>query len=155
MVFTLSMAKKRRKHEEEKEEKEYKSPDFDEREFLEEELLTGKATIMAALISLPIGILIYMITAPMGQDNAWLGFMIGILGIGSLWLLFPVINIDVKKLKPRQWFGPISTYIFTFLAIWILLVNPPFADHAGPQFIGIDADIDIDALDDLGGPGIL
>ncbi len=150
MVFTLSMAKKRRKHEEEKEEKEYKSPDFNEREFLEDELLTGKATIMAALISLPIGILIYMIATPMGQDSAWIGFVMGILGIGSLWLILPLVNVDVKKLKPKQWFGPISTYIFTFLAVWVLLVNPPFADHAGPQFIGIEADIGGESMMILG-----
>ncbi len=144
------MAKKRRKHEEEKEEKEYKSPEFDEREFLQDEIQTGKATIMAAIISIPVGILIYMITGSMGEENAWLGFLIGIMCIGSLYFVLPAVNVDVKKMKPKQWFGPISTYIFTFLAIWILLVNPPFADHAGPQFIGIDVGVDGEPITILG-----
>ena len=137
--FTPSMAKKRRKHEEEKEEKEYKAPDFNEQEFLMNEIETGKVTILAAIMSIPMAILAFLVMGPAG---AGVGLLLGILGAGSIYFLLPFLKIDPKEFKPKNWFGPISTYLFAFLAIWVLLVNPPFNDYAGPQFISIDAEID-------------
>ena len=133
------MAKKRRKHEEEKEEKEYKAPDFDEREFLTNEIDTGKVTILAAILSVPMAILAFLVMGPLG---AGVGFVLGMAGFGSIYFLMPFLKIDIKEFKPRNWFGPVSTYIFAFLAIWVLMVNPPFNDYAGPQFISIDTEID-------------
>lgn len=132
------MAKKRRKHEEEKEEKEYKAPEFDEREFLMNEMETGKVTILAAIMSIPMAIIAFLVMDPLG---AGVGLMLGIMGAGSIYFLLPFLKIDPKEFKPKNWFGPISTYLFAFLAIWVLLVNPPFNDYAGPQFMSIDMEI--------------
>ncbi|MCK5038239.1 MAG: hypothetical protein KAS16_03990 [Thermoplasmata archaeon] len=141
------MAKKRRKHEEEKEEKEYKAPDFDEREFLTNEMETGKVTILAAIMSIPMAILAFLL---MGSMGASIGLSIGILGVGLVYFLLPLLKIDPKEFKPKNWLGPVSTYIFAFLAIWVLLVNPPFNDYAGPQFISIDTEIGGESFTILG-----
>ena len=141
------MAKKRRKHEEEKEEKEYKAPEFDEREFLMNEMETGKVTILAAIMSIPMAIIAFLVMGPLG---AGVGLILGIMGAGSIYFLLPFLKIDPKEFKPKNWFGPISTYLFAFLAIWVLLVNPPFNDYAGPQFISIDAEIGGESFTILG-----
>ncbi len=141
------MAKKRRKHEEEKEEKEYKAPEFDEREFLMNEIDTGKVTILAAIMAIPMAILAFLAMEPLGAS---FGLTLIILGIVGIYLIMPFLKIDPKEFKPKNWFGPISTYIFAFLAIWVLLVNPPFNDLAGPQFISIDMEVDGESFTILG-----
>ncbi|MCK4757303.1 MAG: hypothetical protein KAS67_02510 [Thermoplasmata archaeon] len=132
------MAKKKRKHEEEKQEKEYKPPEFDEREFLEEEMTTAKATLISVVLSIPMAVVAYMVLDSAGAGT---GFLIGILGMALIYMLIPRFSIEISSFKAKHWIGIFSTYFFAFLAIWVLLVNPPFADHASPQFITIDTDL--------------
>jgi hypothetical protein len=124
------MAKKRKRQEERKEEREYKPPEFDRLEYVKTEASVSKATILAAIFSIPMG-LAAMFIMPVGGTAA--GLMAGVAGIGILWFLLPLLRIDVKPFKPMQWAGVMSTYFLVFLTVWVVACNPPFNDIASPE----------------------
>ena len=128
------MAKKRKRMEEKKEEREYKSPEFDRREYVKTEVGISKATILSAIFSIPMG-LAAMFIMPVGGFGS--GLMAGIAGIGILWFLLPLMNLDTKAFKPMNWAGIFSTYFMVFLAVWVISCNPPFNDFASPNVHGI------------------
>jgi len=124
------MAKKRKRQEEKKEEREYKAPEFDRLDYIKTELGVSKATIIAAIFSIPMA-LAAMYIFPVGGVAA--GFMAGITGIAFLYVILPVVKIDIKPFKITHWAGIMSTYFLVFLAIWVVLCNPPFNDYASPE----------------------
>lgn len=125
------MAKKRKKDKAEKEEYEFRPPDFDEKEFLRKELSDTKTMIWtvayACVFGLVAGVLMLANTDLLG-----VAFMIGIAGIISLRYFYPLIKVDTKAFQKKNWLGNIATFFFTFLAIWVLVLNVPFTDHAKP-----------------------
>jgi len=129
------MAKKRKKTDQEREEKEYKAPEFDEREFITEEINIAKATILAAIFSVPMGIAAFMI---MDTGGFVAGLMLGILGMVIIHYLMPFAKVNMEIFKPKSYFGVFSTYFFAFLAVWVLMMNPPFTDLAGPQIVDLE-----------------
>ncbi len=52
------------------------------------------------------------------------------------WIL-PILKVDTSEWKRNAWMGHGSTFFFTWLAIWILLLNPPFADLSPPLIFGV------------------
>ena len=63
-------------------------------------------------------------------------YLILLLGIFCApWLryLFINLNIDLTEFGRKGWFGAYSTYIFTWLIVLIILVNPPFYDEESPR----------------------
>ena len=133
------MAKKRRKHEEKKEEKEYKPPEFDRKEFMETEINVAKGTIYAVLLSIPLAALGFLVLPIVGTAG---GLMVALGGVGLLWLLLPLLGIEIIEFKPMHWLGVISSYVFMFLAIWVLLCNPPFSDQAAPDINNVQVSWD-------------
>jgi hypothetical protein len=123
------MAKKRRKQQLEKEEKEYKPPAFDKKEFMETEISVAKGTIIAVFLAIPMGIAAYLLT----DFSALIGLLAGLVGIFLIWFLLPMIGIEVTRFKITHWLGVVSSYFFLFLAIWVILCNPPFSDRAAPD----------------------
>lgn len=130
------MAKKRRKTDAEKEEKDYKPPEFNEREFIEEEINTARAVILGALLSIPVGIAGFFATTAMG--TAFGGLITAIAGIVLIKFFMPFFKVDEALFQAKHWLAVISTYFFAFLAVWILMFNPPFSDFAGPQVMQLD-----------------
>ncbi len=123
------MAKKRRKHQIEKEEKEYKPPEFDKKGFMETEINVAKGTIFAVLIAIPMGIAAFLIM-PL---SVTVGLLLGFAGIGVVYFVLTILRVEIGSYKITHWLGVMSSYFFLFLAIWILLCNPPFSDQAGPD----------------------
>jgi hypothetical protein len=123
------MAKKRRKQQQEKEEKEYKPPAFDKKEFMETEISVAKGTIIAVILALPMAMVALLLT----DFSAVIGLLVGLSGFGLIWFLLPMIGIEVTSFKITHWLGVISSYFFLFLAIWVILCNPPFSDKALPD----------------------
>jgi len=123
------MAKKRKKQEELKAEKDWKPPVFDREEYMRTEISVAKATIFAAALAVPMAA-VAMFTLPVGGTGG--GLLIGLAGISLLYFLFPLVKVDPKSLKVMHWLGAISTYFFLFLAVWVMLCNPPFNDFASP-----------------------
>jgi hypothetical protein len=126
------MAKKRRKSDEEQEEEyEFRPPEFDEKEFIQKELADTRTVIFTVLYAILLGVVAGLLSA---ADRGFMGpaFLISIAGMFSLPWIYPILGIDSKAFQKRNWLGNIGTFFFTFLAIWILLLNQPFADFAKP-----------------------
>ena len=117
----------------EKEEKEYKPPAFDKKEFMETEISVAKGTIFAVVLAIPVAIVAFFLTG----FSAIVGLVVGLAGIGIVWFLLPIIGIEVAGFKITHWLGVISTYFFLFLAIWVVLCNPPFSDKALPDIANV------------------
>ena len=127
------MAKKRKKDKKQEEEDyEFTPPDFNEREFLEKELKEGRAAIITVGIAVLFGVVAAVVTAS-APDWAVVAFAIGVAGIFLLKYTYGILNVDISGFTKKNWAGTIVTYFFTFLAIWVLLINTPFADLAEPS----------------------
>lgn len=133
------MAKKRKKQEELKAEKDYKPPKFDKEEYMRTEINVAKGTIYAAIIAIPMAA-VAIFTLPVGGAGG--GLLIGLAGISLMWFLLPLLKVNINEFKVTHWLGAISTYFFLFLAIWVMLCNPPFNDFASPAITNLEVSWD-------------
>lgn len=129
------MAKKRKKEKAEKEEYEFRPPDFDEKEFLRKEMADTKTLIWTVLYAVLFGIAAGVLMLA-SEELLGVAFMLGIAGIVSLKYFYPIIKVDVASFQKKNWLGNSATFFFTFLAIWVLVVNVPISDHARPAVEG-------------------
>jgi hypothetical protein len=125
------MAKKRHKTEEKVV---FKKPDFDEKEYMRKELLNAKVGIITFFYALPYGIVSWQLTL---ANLSILGFLAVIVGILSLRYVYPYFGIDVEGFEKKTWFGNGAVLVFTWLSIWVLLLNPPFSDMASPDITNV------------------
>ncbi len=128
------MAKKRKKEKKEEQEYEFKPPEFNEREFLQKELRDTRAAIISVGIAVLFGVVAGVVTA-LSHGLVVVAFLIGLVGIFLLKFFYNLLGIDISGFTRRNWAGTVVTYFFTFLAIWVLLINTPFVDLTNP---GID-----------------
>ena len=136
------MAKKRRKSDNEPEEEyEFRPPEFDEKEFIRKELGETRSVIFTVVYAIVLGAVAGLLSA---ADRAFMGpaFLIAIAGMVSLKWVYPMFKIDSKAFQKRNWLGNIGTFFFTFLAIWIILLNQPFADFAKPTIKDVTVWVD-------------
>ncbi len=136
------MAKKRRKKEVEAEKYEFKPPDFDERQFLIDEMKATKRVILTVAYAGLFGALAAGVTS--ATDAPSLGLLVMILGLISLKQVFPLMGIDLSKFTKRTWLESGAWFFFTFMALWILMYNPPFSDHAGPDIEEIYVSVNVE-----------
>src|SRR6267378_1869833 len=66
-----------------------------------------------------------------------LAFFAGIAVGAGMYFIFPVIGIRTEKFKRRDWTSHGITYFFSWLAFWIILLNPPFGDFVDPTIQAI------------------
>ncbi len=125
------MAKKRRQKVEKKEEYDFKLPEFDEHQFISLELLKAKTSLIAFLLAILMVVItfqLYTITYP-----AALGpIVLGVFGVMGLPIIIKYLKIDVSDFDWKNWVGTGAVYILTWLAVFILLCNPPFSDFIEP-----------------------
>lgn len=126
------MAKKRKKQKEVEEEKyEFVPPEFDEKQFLKDEMNATKriaVTIGYGALFGVIAALLMILTR-----NGYLGLFLLIIGFWFMRYLFAAMKIDLSKFTRRTWLESGVWFFFTFLAVWILVINPPFVDYAAPE----------------------
>ena len=126
------MAKKRKKQKKEEEEKyEFVPPEFDEKQFLRDEMSATKQTLLVVGYGVFMGTLAAVATIAAG--NSYLGLILLLVGFFTMKYMFTLMGIDVTKIMKRSWAGNFAFFFFTFLAIWILMVNPPFTDLTSPE----------------------
>ncbi len=126
------MAKKRRK--EEKKEF-FKKPEFDEVEFMQKEIANTKVAMLTIIFSIPIAVISFLITLA-GLPAA--GFL---LGVGSIFLLkyvYEFFNVDTEEFEKKTWLGNAAMFFFTWLAIWVLILNMPFSDLTSPSIGSVE-----------------
>ncbi len=117
---------------------EFKLPDFDEDTFIHREIVSFKTTailfgwgIVAAAVSWA------AFTWLKGETgNGWmLGLIIcATFGFSLKWL-YPKLGIDVAHFKRREWMGTGFLFFFTWLAFFMVAINPPLSDFAAPQVL--------------------
>jgi hypothetical protein len=144
------MAKKRKKEKEEKEEYEFVPPDFDEKEFLLKELKDTKTVLLTVGYAALFGIVAGLISNfDEGLALAGLALVLG--GILSLRYFYPLVKIDPSGFQKKNWAGNVAWFFFTFLAVWVLTFNFPFADHADPTIkevtVWVDSGTNVTAID--------
>lgn len=126
------MAKKRKKQKKEEEEKyEFVPPEFDEKQFLLDEMSATKRVLLIVGFGVLIGALAGVLTII--TANGLFGLVMLIVGFGSMKMLFIWMKFDLSKFKRRTWLENSAWFFFTFLAVWILVINPPFVDFASPE----------------------
>lgn len=121
------MAKKRRKEKEE-EGYDFKMPEFDEEEYLRKEVRDTKTLLVTFVYAVFIGIVSFSLT----YVDVALALLVGFIAIVFLRHIYPLLRIDTTLLEKKQWAGNIMMYLFAWLAVLILLSNPPFSDFAAP-----------------------
>lgn len=139
------MAKKRKKEKEEK--YVFEPPEFDEIEFMEKEMLGGKVGVAVALFAIPLAVGSYALTI---AQLPVIAFFFGLGGMFLLKLYIQFVGFDTEGWEKKVWAGHGATYFFTWLAVWVLLVNAPFSDLVGPsirQVTVINGDIETSVTD--------
>jgi len=70
-------------------------------------------------------------------DGARVGWLIGmavfVAFFAALKPLYRALRIDVAHYKRREWIGSAFLLFFTWLAFWLILINPPVSDFAEPD----------------------
>jgi len=123
------MARRKRKDDE----PDWVAPDFDEVGYMRRELEGARAavaTIGWAVIGALVAFALYSVLPV-------LAFFAGIAVGAGMYFVFPLIGIKTDAFKRRDWIGHGFTYFFSWLAFWIILLNPPFSDHTDPTIQGI------------------
>lgn len=123
------MARRKRKEEE----GDWAAPEFDEVAYMRKEIEGGRAalaTVGWAIIGAVVSFLLYSV-------HPGLAFFAGIAVGFGMYLVLPLTGINIEPFKRRDWFSHGSVYFFSWLAFWILLLNPPFGDFTNPTIQAI------------------
>lgn len=126
------MAKRKKKAKEE--EYEFKAPEFDEEEFLKKEVRDARA----AFITIGYAVLIAVFSFLLVFADVFLSILLGLLAVVFLRHIYPALGVDTVSFEYKNWLGNIVMYFFTWLAIWMLLMNPPISDFSKPNFVDTD-----------------
>ncbi|MHB8632440.1 MAG: hypothetical protein ACYDBQ_00540 [Thermoplasmatota archaeon] len=110
-------------------------PDFDEEAFIHQEVMGFRAGvailvwgILCALLSWGIFVLLG------GSQGGWLAGLAVMVLFGFLIKpLYARLKIDTARYKRMNWTGAWFFLFLTWLAIFMLLINPPLGDYSAPQ----------------------
>ncbi len=131
------MAKRRKKEEEE--EPDFEMPDFDREEYMKKEIEKGKTTLVAVGLAPIFSILSFYVFS---LTEEWtVGLFAGLLGIAFLKPIYNVLKLEVEDLETKGWAKNFGVYFLTLLAVWVLLMNPPFSDFADPRLNELNVEI--------------
>ena len=122
------MARRKRK-----EETDWVAPDFDEVGYMRREIQgahAAVATILWAVVGAIVAFLLFSVLPA-------LAFFAGIAVGFGLYFILPLFGIKTDAFKRKDWTGHGITYFFSWLAFWIILLNPPFGDFTDPTIQGI------------------
>ena len=121
-------AKKRKKEEDEG----FSLPEFDEAAYLRKEVMGAKVSLVIITLAVPVAGLLYAVTA------LGLPVVAFFLGLGLTFLVprvlrfLPWPKLNLEAFERRDWIGHGGTFLFSWLAFWILFLNVPFVDVTAP-----------------------
>ncbi|MFW6375942.1 MAG: hypothetical protein ACOCZJ_02145 [Thermoplasmatota archaeon] len=134
------MAKRKKREEEEDEEEfDFEVPEFDRVEYMKDEIRKGKSILISVAIAPIFSFVALQLFLLIGD---WRLAMIG--GLTGLVLIPPVLrtlNVDTDQLGKKEWATDAAMFFFTFLAIWVILMNPPVNDFAHPTVNDIEVEV--------------
>ncbi len=115
-------------------EEEIKLPEFDEEKFMEKERRKAKTSFVSFLFGVLMAIICRFLWINLDTSLRWpLCFLLAVASIGFLAKILQIIKVDIKKFGKKEWIGSAAFYLFTWLAIFILAINPPFYDASPPK----------------------
>ncbi len=127
---------KRRNENEEEEDKPFNVPKFDEEAFLKRERRNIKATFLAFLFACLMALVCFGFWALMGSGTGFrwiLVFLVCIANATFIRFIYLRLNLDISHFTKKNWFMTYGVYFFTWLLVFIVLVNPPFYDDEAPM----------------------
>jgi len=139
---------KRREQKDEAESKEFEIPKFDKEKFIIKEKEKIKATFIAFIFAFVIALISFGFWILL-QDSPFQWTLVVLFGIFSAsWIqyLFRQFSIDMDKIERKGLFSSFAIYLFTWLFILIVLVNPPIYDAEAPT-------IEMQVLPEMQEPG--
>jgi uncharacterized membrane-anchored protein len=116
------MARKKRKDEKE-EEYEWVPPEFDEKAFLQKDIIGTKALMITAMMAIIFGIVSFAVGAVI---NNYVGFLAYVAGAIFLTYSYRMFKVDRTAIDKKGMVGNIALYFLLALGIWILVMNEPF-----------------------------
>jgi hypothetical protein len=126
------MAKKRKKGKKEDEEYEFVPPEFDEREFLKKELSDTRTFLFTIAYAIVFAVAAGAVSS-MDEDLIAPSFLLVVAGLASLKFYYALTKVDVSSFTKKNWAGNVASFFFSFLAVWVLMLNIPFMDYADPS----------------------
>ncbi len=103
--------------------------EFDEKEYLVKELRNIKLTLVGSVLGVAIAFVSFALTFV----HPVAGAVAGGLGVAAFKPMISTAKIDTSKLEKKNYLGMFASYFFTWIALWVLLLNPPIADVAHPS----------------------
>jgi len=103
-------------------------PEFDEVGYMRQEIESARAAVATIAWAAVGATVAFLLTSV----HPALAFFAGIAVGAGMYFIFPVIGIRTEKFKRRDWTSHGITYFFSWLAFWIILLNPPFGDFVDP-----------------------
>ena len=129
------MARRRHEKEEEEEKEVFTPPDFDEREYIEEEMNKSRASISIVVLGTVFAIVSAVVFI---STDSWAGSaLIGLSGFFFFRFIYPIFKANPAPLGKKDYVAHGAIYLFSWLAIFILCVNVPFADMSAPEIENI------------------
>jgi len=127
---------KRRKEKDEEDELGFKLPKFDKEKFLLRERTKIKTMFVSFIFGVVLSVICFGFWALMGSEVAFrwpLVLLVAVFNATFIRVIFQKLNIDLSDFGKKEWFSAIAVYFFTWLLIFIVLVNPPFYDGESPR----------------------
>lgn len=106
-------------------------PPFDAKSYMKKEILDSKMVIISIFVGGVMGIISAIFQGLLGYFEVGLAF--GFAGPPLIMILGKKLKIIGESTEKMKVAGQFFTYIFTWLAFWILMVNPPFQDIMPPK----------------------
>jgi len=127
---------KRRKEKDEEEDKPFKIPKFDKEKFIKKEKRNIKSTFIAFLFGAFMAFICFGFWVLMGQETGlrWpLVVLVAIASASFVKYIYMRIDLDTSHFTKKNWFSSYAIYFFSWLIIFIVLVNPPIYDSENPK----------------------
>ncbi len=132
----------KRKKQEEEEVEDFEFPEFDRADYMKGEINKGKS-ILATMAIAPLFSYVSMVIFELTME--WtLGFVMFIPGLFLIGPIHNLIGVDINRFGKKEFFMNGAMFFFTWLVIWVLLMNPPFNDFAPPSVERFSVDVLID-----------
>jgi hypothetical protein len=131
------VARQQRDEGKENEEAAFKPPEFDEEAFIHKEMVSFRTTVVLFFWGILAAMMSWIIFTPVGgEGRGWFAGLAIMAGMGVLLkYVIPMTKTDISHWGRKEWVGTGLLYFFTWLAIFILLLNPPISDHAEPSVV--------------------
>ncbi|MEM3851843.1 MAG: hypothetical protein QXP70_02465 [Methanomassiliicoccales archaeon] len=105
-------------------------PSFNEEEYIKKDLADSKVVILTTIIGILVGALAATLTL---YVSPIVGFLAIIVMTYVLFrFIYRALHVNTTQFKRTDYIYKGGTYLVTAIALWILLLNPPFANATPP-----------------------